>query len=97
MERHTRISLRRPESTSLHCNLGFNRAAVDTFYKHLEELQSKFHFPADRIYNMDETGLSNVKQKCRKVLSPKGVKQLGATTSQERGKLVTMVGTINAM
>ncbi|XP_065557820.1 uncharacterized protein LOC136025761 [Artemia franciscana] len=97
MERHTRISLRRPESTSLHRNLGFNRAAVDTFYKHLEELQSKFHFPADRIYNMDETGLSNVQQKCRKVLSPKGVKQLGATTSQERGKLVTMVGTINAM
>ncbi|KAK2710067.1 hypothetical protein QYM36_013666 [Artemia franciscana] len=97
MERHTRISLRRPESTSLHRNLGFNRAAVDTFYKHLEELQSKFHFPADRIYNMDETGLSNVQQKCRKVLSPKGVKQLGATTSQERGKLFTMVGTINAM
>ncbi|KAK2716047.1 hypothetical protein QYM36_010577 [Artemia franciscana] len=97
MERHTRISLRRLESTSLHCNLGFNRAAVDTFYKHLEELQSKFHFPADRIYNMDETGLLNVQQKCRKVLSLKGVKQLGATTSQERGKLVTMVGTINAM
>ncbi|KAK2709283.1 hypothetical protein QYM36_013073 [Artemia franciscana] len=66
MERNTRISLRRPESTSLHRNLGFNHAAVDTFYKHLEELQLKFHFPADCIYNMDETGLLNVQQKCRK-------------------------------
>ena len=91
------ISLRRPEPTSIQRNLGFNRVAVDTFYRNLGELYSKYKFPASRIFNLDETGLTNVQTKCQRVLSPKGVKQLGATTSQKRGKLVTMVGTINAM
>ena len=68
-----------------------------TLFIGIGELYSKYKFPASRIFNLDETGLTNVQTKCQRVLSPKGVKQLGATTSQERGKLVTMVGTINAM
>jgi len=82
MERHNRISLRRPESISLHCKLGFSREAVATFY---EKLHSKIHFPAGRVYNIDETDLLNVQQKWLKVMSPNGAKQLGATTLEERG------------
>ncbi|KAK2714230.1 hypothetical protein QYM36_008710 [Artemia franciscana] len=80
MKRDTRISLRRPESRSLHCNLDFSQDAVAAFYVKLDKLYSKHHFPADHVYNMDETGLLNVQQKCLKVLSPNGAQQLGAST-----------------
>ena len=46
---------------------------------------------------MDKTGLKNVQQKCPKVMSPIGAKRIGATTLQEKGTLVTMVGTLDAM
>ncbi|KAK2717302.1 hypothetical protein QYM36_006173 [Artemia franciscana] len=68
-----------------------------TFHEKLDKLYSKYHLPADCVYNTDETGLLNVQQKCLKVLSPNGAKQLGATISQERGQLVTMVRTLNAI
>jgi hypothetical protein len=85
MKRHSRISLHRPESSSLHCNLGFSCDAVATFYEQLDKLYSEYYFPADHIYKMDETGLLNVQQKCLKVLSPNGTKQLGATILKEQG------------
>ena len=45
---------------------------------------------------MDETGVTTV-QKPSKVVAQKGLKQIGAVTSQERGTLVTVVVAINAL
>ena len=46
-------------------------------------------FSPDRIYNVDETGITTV-QRPSKVVTLKGVKQVGAVVSQERGGLVTL-------
>ena len=55
----------------------------------------EFRFPPHRIFNLDETGTSTV-QSPSKVLSQKGVKQLGFITSAERGTLVTMCNCVSA-
>lgn len=46
-------------------------------------------FKASDIWNVDETGITTV-QKPSKIVAKKGVKQVGAITSGERGVLVTL-------
>ncbi|CAH2102825.1 unnamed protein product [Euphydryas editha] len=48
-------------------------------------------FPAARIFNVDESGLSIVQSKIPKIIARKGKKQIGAMTSAERGSLITIV------
>lgn len=48
------------------------------------------------LYNCDETGLTPV-QRPIKVIACRGMKQVGSMTSQERGRLVTICCTINAL
>ena len=56
----------------------------------------RYQFPPHSIYNVDETGLTTV-HKPPKVIASTGEKQVGQITSAERGTLVTVVGTINAI
>ena len=56
----------------------------------------RYQFPPHSIYNVDETGLTTV-HKPPKVIASRGEKQVGQITSAERGTLVTVVGTINAI
>lgn len=56
---------------------------------------NNYKFKPSKIYNFDETGISTV-QKPRKILGPKGTKQVGAATSWERGKNITVCCAINA-
>ena len=60
------------------------------FFDLLEELQKKYQFTADRIFNCDETGLTTVPSKPSKVIAAKGKKQVGALSSAERGQLLTV-------
>lgn len=46
---------------------------------------------ATRIYNVDESGLSTVQNKCQRVLAQKGKKQIGSVSSAERGVNTTIV------
>ncbi|XP_066585179.1 uncharacterized protein [Prorops nasuta] len=55
----------------------------------------KYNLSPSRIWNVDETGLTTV-QKPRKIVAKKGVKQIGAMTSAERGELVTVEMAVNA-
>lgn len=54
-----------------------------------------FHDKPERIWNIDESGISTVLQ-APKVLAAAGVKQVGQMVSNERGEQVTIVGIVNA-
>lgn len=47
-------------------------------------------FTPDHIYNVDEIGITTVPNKPSKVIATKGKKQVGTSTSSERGQLVTV-------
>ncbi|CAK1602061.1 unnamed protein product [Parnassius mnemosyne] len=96
LSRHTDITLRTAEATSVARAKGFNRHEVRRFYENLESLIDKYNIDASRCYNMDETGISTTSNKPPRVLSIKGKKQVGIIASAERGQLTTVIGCCNA-
>ena len=96
MSRHKRLSLRKPESTSLGRAACFNQTNLDSFYNNLREVYQQFGFLPQDIWNVDETGVTTVHAQ-PKVIASKGSKQVGQIASAERGKLVTTCFFINAL
>ncbi|KAI0224725.1 hypothetical protein LSAT2_024277 [Lamellibrachia satsuma] len=61
MARHSdEISLRTPESASAARARAFNQGAVNAFFDLLEMVQDGKKFTPDRVYNVDETGITTV-------------------------------------
>lgn len=81
LKRHPDLMIRKPENTSA-ARAGFNKIAVDNFYKLLGEIYDKHQLTPDRIFNCDETGMSVVpKTKC-KIIAKTGRKQMGALLNE---------------
>ncbi|KAJ8953403.1 hypothetical protein NQ318_023520 [Aromia moschata] len=94
--RHPQLSLRKPESTNLIRATAFNKDRVEEFFNNYSSLLEKYKFRSDRIYTLDETGITPV-MRPTKVVTSKGKKLVGQVASGERGELVTFVGIINAI
>lgn len=90
LKRNPSVSLRQPEATSLNRIEAFNPDSVKLFYKNLSVMLDKHSFDANRIFNVDETGVTTV-QRPGKILAPKGQKQVGSATSWERGKAIVFL------
>ncbi|KAJ8359376.1 hypothetical protein SKAU_G00159010 [Synaphobranchus kaupii] len=65
------------------------------FFQNLESVLQRHSFLPKNIWNVHETGVTTV-QVPDKIIARKGLKQVGAMTSAERGSLVTVVAAVNA-
>ncbi|GBP43090.1 hypothetical protein EVAR_96352_1 [Eumeta japonica] len=95
LRRHKEVSVRKPTGTSYARVQGFNRFAVKTFFDILGAELQKRHYPPDRIFNVDETGLTIVQSKIPEVIG-KRQEANRALTSAERGSLMTVVCCMSA-
>lgn len=97
LKRHKdKLSVRRPTGTSFARAFGFSKEKVDTFFELLEDVYVLGNYGPNRIYNVDESGLTVVQSKIPQVIGHKGKRQIASLTSAERGSLITIVVAMNA-
>ena len=96
LKRQTSVSVRPPDPTSYAMATASNSQAVSKFFNLLDGLIQKHHFDALTIYNCDETGMKTLQQSLSKILVARGKRQVGSTTSAERGKNVKVICAANA-
>ena len=94
MDRHPKLALKAPEGMSIARAIAFNRTNVDVFFNAYAEAVALDNFTPDRIYNLDESGLSTV-MKPMKVVCQRGA-PVASQVARERGCHMTFVGFINA-
>lgn len=96
MKRHPDLSIRSAQPTSLSRATSFNRTNVERFFKKLGDVIEKHGLDGNDIWNVDETGVTTVQTPDR-IIARRGVKQVGAMTSGERGVLVSVACAVNAL
>ncbi|XP_049315676.1 uncharacterized protein LOC125779127 [Bactrocera dorsalis] len=96
MKRHKNLSLRTPEQVSQSRAKRFSKENVDAFFANLSSVLGKTPFEPHRIWNMDETGCPTVPTRSVKTIARKGQKQVGSSTSAEKGTNVSLALAVSA-
>ncbi|XP_047140204.1 uncharacterized protein LOC124815497 [Hydra vulgaris] len=89
MSRNPQLSIRTPQATSVSRAVGFNKPKLK-FFSVYKSLFEEHKFLAKQLWNIDETGITNV-HKPGKIIATKGKQQVSKITSGERGATVTVV------
>ncbi|CAH2092167.1 unnamed protein product [Euphydryas editha] len=71
MARHPNLSFRQPQSLSRARVQGFTAENVKSFFAILKPELQKINFNPNKIFNVDETGISIVQHKVRKIITAK--------------------------
>jgi hypothetical protein len=95
LKRKIALSILNPWAISLGRATSFNKHSVEMFFANLSKVYDKYKFQCQDIYNVDETATTTI-QRMTRILGRKGVKQVGAVMSSERGSLVTVAVTASA-
>jgi len=95
LKRNADLSIRAPEATNISRAVGFNRAQVAIFTNLLKECFQSGKYTAQSIWNVDESGITNVHKPC-KIVATKGARQVNKITSGERGATVTVICAMSA-
>ncbi|KAJ8876487.1 hypothetical protein PR048_020932 [Dryococelus australis] len=74
MKHHQQLSLHKPENMSLARATASNKTNVDEFFDNYTSVMDRYHFPPNKIFNLDETGVSTV------LPSPKIIAETGKKT-----------------
>jgi hypothetical protein len=82
MKRHKNLTLRKPKKSNLFRATAFNKTNVMELFDSYERAVKSWEFTADRVYNIDATGVSTVVQSPNFVAHV-GMKQIGQTVSGE--------------
>lgn len=95
-KRHN-LKMRTPQNLSHARAAAATRANLDDFYEKLDKMMKKLKITnrPERIWNVDETGLSYV-VKSNRIIAVTGARHVVKQSSAERGTNTTMVGCINA-
>ena len=96
LKRHPELSLCQPKATFLSRAIGFNQVQVGKFYDNLKQLKTEKNIPVDRIYNVDESGISTVTKATNQIVATKRMKQVQKLTSSEKVKTKTIICAMNA-
>ena len=90
------LCLIKPEATVFTRAVSFSCENLKAFSEKLKEHMSSLKFRANKICNSDEMCSSPVHVPA-KIISAKGVKQVGNVTTRERGTNATMIVAVNVI
>ncbi|CAG9564861.1 unnamed protein product [Danaus chrysippus] len=83
MAHHPNLSFRKPEFLSRARKQGFTAENVKSFFDILKPGLKKINFNLNKIFNVDETGITTVQHKVRKILTRKGKKAIHKLSSTD--------------
>ena len=94
--RHPELTIRKPQATNMDRVDDFNKTNVQKFFEIYGNLLTSHDYTPMQIWNMDETGVTNV-HKPGNVIATKGARSVGKITSGEKGRTVTIVCATNVV